>query len=218
MATISVPFTSGVIADNAIQGRHLADGAVSARAIDPTWPLIMRGVPATGWTYVVGNKRTVFSVNLNRVCSRALVTFTGPPVVYMKGQAPCGIGFNFGALSVSPEHVYVSADTALNLLPAVLVTKDYREAMRLTDGSSEFLDEAGHTRAGGQFSRYQNAGLYGWYNQVSTASFLCTDATPKGVLESAWLEDIFLRFAFRTNVSTGGTQWVINTNLNIYAM
>lgn len=218
MATISVPFTSGVIADNAIQGRHLADGAVSARAIDPTWPLIMRGVPATGWTYAVGNKRTVFSINLNRVCSRALVIFTGPPVVYMQGQAPCGFGFNFGAMTVGMEHGYTAGVVGVYPFPAVLVTKDYREAMRLTDGSSEFLDEAGHTRASGQFSRYQDAGLYGWYNQVTTASFLCPEGTPKGVLESAWLEDTFLRFAFRTNTSTGGTQWVINTIMNIYAI
>lgn len=218
MATISVPFGSGVIADGAIQERHLADGAVSARTIDPTWPVIMRGVPASGWTYVVGNKRTVFAINLNRVCSRALVTFTGPPVAYMKAEPVCELGFNFGALSVGMEHTIVSADNFVGTLPAVLVTQNYREAMRLTSGSNEYLDENSTIRAGGQFSRYQDAGLYGWYNHVSTASFLCTDSTPKGVLESAWLEDTFLKFAFRSNTSTGGTQWAINTNLNIYAI
>jgi hypothetical protein len=219
MATISVPFTSGVIADNAIEERNLADGAVSARTIDPTWPVIMRSVSANGWAYVVGNKRTVFSINLNRVCSRALVIFTWPPLVYMNSQTPCGIGFNFGAMTVSLEHGYLSGNTAVNLFPAILVTKNYREATRMTDGANEYLDETGLVRAGGQFSRYQDGGLYGWYTfGGQSASFMVTDGTPKGVLESAWLDATFLRFAFRTNTSTGGTQWMINATMNIYAI
>jgi hypothetical protein len=219
MATISVPFTSGVIADQAIQQRHLADGSVGAAQMDPTWPVIMRGVAANGWAYVVGNKRTVFSINLNRVCSRALVTFVGSPVVYLKSQNPCGIGFNFGALTVGLEHTYLSADSALLQMPAILVTKNFREATRMTDGANEYLDDSGLVRAGGQFSRYQDAGLYGWYSFAGqTASFMVTDGTPKGVLESAWLDGTFLRFAFRTNATTGGTQWAINASMNIYAI
>ncbi|MFZ2361857.1 MAG: hypothetical protein WA040_21150 [Anaerolineae bacterium] len=216
MATISVPFTSGVIADGAIQERHLADGAVSLRAIDQTWPLIMRNVQMVA--YYRPSKRTFFDINLRRVCSRALVTFMSPPVVYQSGQQPCGIAFNFGALSVGIEHSFVPSTNAWHPLPAVLATQDYRQAMRLTKGDGvEFLDELMHISAGDQFSTYRAEGLYGWYsNQGQTSSFL-SDAAGKGVLESVWLDGMFLKFAFRSNV-VSGTQWMINTALNIYAV
>lgn len=210
MATISVPFNSGVIADGAIQERHLADGAVSLRAIDQTWPLIMRNQTLIG--YYTANTRSVYSIALPRKCSRAMVVFTNGPAVYSASQPICGIAFNFGAVSVGLEHVNSA------LLPAVLATTDYREAMRLTSGSGEYLHPTTGAAGGPIFSTYSENGLYGWYNNMGqSASFASSDAAAKGLLESVWLDGMALRFAFRSNATSGGP-WNINVMLNIYAI
>lgn len=218
MATISVPFTSGVIADDAIEQRHLADGIVAANHMDPTWPVIMRNVVLNAQYRPL--TRTSLEVNLRRVCKRALVVFMGGTNHYMSGQFPLGVSFNFGALSVGVDHTYSSGLAALVPWPAVLATQNYRQAIRLTSGNSngEWLDATSSLPAGEQFAAYRDEGLYGWYSSSGqSSSFCCNDANAKGILESVWLEGAFLRMNIRS-LATTGSYWVFNPSLNIYAI
>lgn len=218
MATISVPFTSGVIADGAIQQRHLADGVVAADHIDPTWPVIMRNVVLNAKYYPL--TRTSLEVNLQRVCKRALVVFMLSTNHHLSGQFPLGISFNFGAISVGVDHTWQGGLSALVPWPAVLATQDYRHAIRLTSGNSngEWLDAVPSLPAGGQFTAYRDEGLYGWYSSSGqSSSFGCSDASAKGILESVWLEGTFLRMNIRS-LAAAGSYWTFNANLNIYAI
>jgi hypothetical protein len=209
MATISVPFTSGVIADGAIQERHLANSAVSARTIDQKWPVIIRE-RSIGFMYVA-NSLTVVTIPLGQVCSRALVTFRGANAAYNASQYDCGLAFNFGSVSVGLERT-----TGGLLQPGVLITQDYRQARRLTDGTNE-TTPAGSGR--GIFSAYEDSGLYGWYSVGgTTASFLSADVTAKGALRGAWLDGQNIKLEFFSHATSGGPWTVASITANIYAI
>jgi hypothetical protein len=217
MATISVPFTSGVIADQAIQQRHLSHGIVGADHFDSTWPVIKRGQALSG--YFIASTRTVSQVDLGRVCKRALVVFTDLSDAYHSSQNPFALSFNFGALAVGLDHTFNGSLGRFVPYPAVFATQNYQEAMRLTKNmGNEWLDASKYVSGGELFAPYQSSGLYGWYDGSGlTASFGNSGAAAKGILESVWLEGTYLRLAIRSLASSGGP-WAFSPTVNIYAI